>query len=124
MTVDQSQEENVDSNVVTDQEIYDYVINYGASTINQGSAPKAEKLFRRSMMYLLQSNMSLIVFLKDDELRTYWEKLRERAVKNIITRREQVKNYKLRKQVWDRLSEEERSLLGLSRPKAPNGYND
>ncbi len=82
---------------------------------------KPERLLRRTILELVQQNASMFLFIKDDEIREYWEKIARECTKTLEARREAWKKYNLRIAAYEKLTPEERKIVGMRKPAKPAG---
>ncbi len=82
---------------------------------------KAERLLRRTLLELVQQNASMFLFIKDDEVREYWERMSRECAKTLESRRAAWKKYNLKLAAYEKLTPEERKLVGMRKPAKPTG---
>lgn len=103
---------------VLEQELVDEILR---DTKTPGKLNKAERMLRKTIVELVSNNRSMFLFLKDDEVRTYWEKLVEKSKKDLANRKEAWRVYNIKLGVYERLSPDDRKLLGINKPRKPAG---
>ena len=78
-----------------------------------------ERILRKTMVSLVKSGHATFLFLRDDESREWWNKTVKVAAATVDKRREAWRIYEIKKNVWERLSEEDRKILKIRKPTAP-----
>lgn len=103
---------------ILEQELVDEILR---DTKVPGKINKTGRILRKTIVELVSANRSMLLFLKDDEVRTYWEKLVEKSKKDLANRKEAWRVYNIKLGVYERLSPDERKLLGITKPRGPAG---
>lgn len=103
---------------VLDQELVDEILR---DTKVPGKMNKTERILRKTIVELVSNNRSMLLFLKDDEVRTYRDKLVEKSRKDLAKRREAWRIYNIKLGVFERLTPNERKILGITKPRKPAG---
>ena len=75
----------------------------------------------KALAELENNNIEDMLLLKDDEVRTWWAKHKEDDRKAKEAREARERREAKKKAALAKLSEEEKSLLGLSKPKTKSG---
>jgi hypothetical protein len=101
--------------LVLDKELVNQILH------NVDHLAKNERILRKTIVELVLSKRAMLLFLKDDEVREYWEKLVSTAKTQLEKRKEAWRLYNIKNGVYERLSPEERRLLGLTKPVKPKG---
>lgn len=97
-------------------EIYEEILR-GAEKKNYAGLD--ERIARKSLVSLVKSGHATFLFIADDEIRDYWARLAKAAATKVAERKEKQRLYKIKQDVWNRLSEEDRKILKLRKPIAP-----
>jgi len=101
-----------------DQELVDEILR---DANVPGKINKNERILRKVIVELVSANQGMLLFLKDDEVRTYWEKLVQQSKKNLAKRKAAWRNYNIRLNAFERLTPNERKILGITKPRKPAG---
>ena len=80
-----------------------------------------ERILRKTMVELIKSGGATFLMLRDDEVQKWWSSLVTAASKTVETRKEKWRVYRIKKAVWDKLSEKDRKILNMKQPTEPRG---
>lgn len=80
-----------------------------------------DRILRKVTVSLVKSGHATFLFLTDDEVREYWEKLVKNAATTVARRKKAREIYEIKINAWNRLSEADRKTLKLRKPAAPRG---
>jgi hypothetical protein len=97
-------------------EIYEEILR---GTGQKNYARLDERVARKTLVSLVKSGHATFLFLADDETREYWARLAKAAATKVAQRKEKQRLYKIKQDVWNRLSEKDRKILKLRKPIAP-----
>jgi hypothetical protein len=86
---------------------------------NKRTLSKSERLLRKTIVQLYLSKKHMTLFLADDEVRMYWDTLVRDAKKAVDTRKEQWRIYDLKMSGYQKLTDEEKKILGIRKPTQP-----
>jgi len=78
------------------------------------------QLCRKLMVELIRNNVATFLLLKDDNVRLWWEHVVYESKLVIGQRKTNIRKYKLRMSGYNKLTEEERKLIGLRKPAKPS----
>jgi hypothetical protein len=77
------------------------------------------KYSKLAMIELERNNLSAFVLMRNEPLRVWWEKEIQRVTRRETQYQEAVRVYELKRAAYERLSADERRLLGLRKPTRP-----
>ena len=80
------------------------------------STPAMTRYAAKAMVELVKAEKADFLLLRDDKFRSWWIKTYKAAEKRIEQRNEKIREYQVKKNVWDRLTEEDRKILRLTNP--------
>lgn len=104
-----------ESDVALPSEVYQEILR----DTDKKSRDVKERLLRKTMVELVKANRATFLFLRDDECRAWWDKIVKTAVDDLAIRKEEWRVYTIKQDVWERLSPEDRRLIGLRKPTPP-----
>lgn len=78
-----------------------------------------ERILTKAMVALVKSGHATFLFLQDDESRNWWAEKVKKAAVTVVKRKEARRKYELKLQAYNRLSDSERKLLKLTKPREP-----
>ena len=109
---------NEDTELQIDAEVYEEILR---NTDKKNYVNQNERILRKTMVALVKSGHATFLFLRDDESRNWWGKIVKQANATVEKRREAWRIYEIKKNAWDRLSEEDRKILKIRKPTMPRG---
>lgn len=77
------------------------------------------KYAKLAMVEIERNDLSSFVLLKNEELRTWWTNEMKRVSQREEKHAKAVEQYDIKMAAWDRLSVEERKILGIRKPVRP-----
>jgi hypothetical protein len=77
------------------------------------------KYSKLAMIELERNNISAFALMRHEPLRTWWEREIQRVTRRETQYQEAVRVYELKRAAYERLTAEERRLLGLRKPTRP-----
>lgn len=83
------------------------------------SYAKDSRIAIKAMVQLVKSDHATFLFLRDDESREWWSKLVTNATETVATRKKNLEIYEAKMSVWNRLTQAERTALGIRKPAKP-----
>lgn len=98
------------------QEILDFIIK---STADGDYISRSERLARKVMVELVKAGRAEFILLRDDEVSAWWNKLYHGVHEKFAKHQERVRQYKIKLEAYERLSKEERRILGIRKPTKP-----
>jgi hypothetical protein len=98
------------------QEVCDFIIK-GTGTDTYLS--KSERLARKIMVELVKAGRAEFLLLRDDEVSAWWNNLYSGVHQRIEKHKERVYQYNMKLEVYNKLSKEERKVLGIRKPVKP-----
>ena len=101
------------------QEILDFIVS-GACD-NGTYMTKPEKIARKVMVELVKAGRSEFLLLRDDEVSKWWNSLYNGVHEKFEKYKERVRVYEIKLAAYERLSKEDRKLLGIRKPQKPKG---
>ena len=107
---------NEDTELQIAPEVYEEILR---NTDKKNYVNVNERILRKTMVSLVKSGHATFLFLRDDESRNWWGKVVKQASDVVEKRREAWRIYEIKKNVWERLSEEDRKILKIRKPTAP-----
>lgn len=100
------------------REMADYIVRC-VDYPNPTAAPKGQKLTRTIMVELIMSGRAEFLLLRDDEVATWWRTVVAAVNKKVDKYKENVRNYEIMSAAWDKLTEEDRKILKIRKPRKP-----
>ena len=100
------------------QEILDFILS-GADTTEYLSKP--EKIARKVMVELIKAGRSEFLLLRDDEVNKWWGSLYNGVHEKFEKHKEKIRVYEIKLEAYNRLTPEERKILGIRKPQKPKG---
>lgn len=101
------------------QEILDFIVSGAGDTDTYMTKP--EKIARKVMVELVKAGRSEFLLLRDDEVNKWWGKLYSGVHEKFEKHKERVRLYEIKLEAYERLSKEERKVLGIRKPQKPKG---
>lgn len=98
------------------QEILDFIIK---STGDGGYITKSERLARKVMVELVKAGRAEFLILRDDEVSDWWGKIYNGVHDKFAKHKEKVRQYHVKLEAYERLTKEERKILGIRKPAKP-----
>lgn len=77
------------------------------------------KYAKLAMVEIERNDLSSFVLLKNEELRTWWTNEMQRVSRKEERHAKAVEQYEIKMAAWDRLSADERKILGIRKPIRP-----
>ena len=77
------------------------------------------KYSKLAMIELERNNISAFALMRNEPLRTWWEREIQRVTRRETQYLEAVRVYELKRAAYERLTADERRLLGLRKPTRP-----
>lgn len=99
-------------------EIYDEILR---NTNKKTTMRLDERVLRKTMVALVKSGHASFLFLRDDESRDWWSKVVKDASAVVEKRREARRIYEVKLKAWNRLTQADRTALGIRKPTPPRG---
>lgn len=101
------------------QEILDFIVSGAGDTDTYMTKP--EKIARKVMVELVKAGRSEFLLLRDDEVNQWWGKLYSGVREKFEKYKEKVRIYEIKLEAYERLTKEERKILGIRKPQKPKG---
>jgi len=105
--------------ILDNQEILDFIIK-GLDS-NDYYIGKDQRLARKIMVELVKAGRSEFLLLRDDEVSQWWNKLYGGVQEKFDKYQEKVRIYNVKLDAYNRLTKEERKILGIRKPAKPRG---
>ena len=101
---------------VTDDDVYKYII----AGLDLGRKPLGqEKIFRLALCELVKAGKADFLFLREPDALAYWNSWVSVVKKKLDSVKEEERKYRQQLAVYDTLSQEQRELLKIRKPKRP-----
>ena len=101
------------------QEILDFITK-GLDS-NEVYLSKEAKIARKVMIELVKAGRAEFLLLRDDEVSKWWNKIYGGVHEKFLKYQEKVRVYNVKLEAYNRLSKEERKILGIRKPAKPKG---
>ena len=100
-----------------DPELLKYIETHSMSSEYHGYGydQSAHKIAKTLMIEMVKSGHAAFLLLRDDEIAKWWGGMVNTARKAVEAKRERLRIYEIKKAAWDRLTVEERKILGIAR---------
>jgi hypothetical protein len=98
------------------QVLYDEIIS---SSPSSSYGNKHERVAKKALVELVKSERAAFLFIKDDEVKSYWDKEVIRAKAIIEKRVEAWRLYEIKSKAYEKLSDKDRKALNLRKPTQP-----
>lgn len=86
-------------------------------------APGYVRYAKLAMLELERNDMTSFVLLRNDELRAWWSSEIDRIEKRYTRAAEARRAYEIKIEAWNKLTPEDRRVLGLRKPVEPKSMN-
>lgn len=103
---------------VLSREMADYIVRC-VDYPNPKAAPKNQMLTRKIMVELIMAGRAEFLLLREDDVATWWRTVVANVNKKVDKYSENVRNYEIMSAAWDKLTEEDRKVLKIRKPKKP-----
>lgn len=84
-----------------------------------GYFTKAERISRKVMVELVKAGRAEFLLLRDDEVSDWWGKIYNGVHERFAKHQEKIRQYNIKLEAYDKLSKEERKILGIRKPTKP-----
>lgn len=101
------------------QEILDEIMR---GTDTKYYAGRESRIAKKALVELVKAGRAEFLFLRDDEVRNWWAALITDAKKKVEVRKEKIRVYTIKKAAWDKLTPDERTMLGMRKPNEPKDF--
>ncbi len=82
---------------------------------------KDGRIARKVMIELVKAGYADFLLLRDDEVREWWDKVYSGVRAKFERYQEKVRNYELKLSAYEKLTPEQRKVLGVRKPIKPKG---
>jgi len=79
-------------------------------------------LLTRAFIDYVVSGGATGLLLKDDHYAKLWAKLRDSAQKRLDTKKRLISSYQIKIAAYNKLTADDRKILGIKKPSKPKGY--
>lgn len=97
-------------------EILDFIIK---GIGEDGYISKGERVARKVMVELVKAGRAEFLLLRDEEVADWWGKIYNGVHQKFQKHQERVRQYKVKLEAYERLTKEERKILGIRKPIKP-----
>lgn len=104
---------------LSNQEIYDFIVK---GTGDSYYLSKQEKIARKVMIELIKAGYADFLLLRDDEVRDWWDKIYNGVYKKYEAYQEKLRVYEIKLNAYEKLTAEQRKVLGIRKPTKPKGW--
>ena len=98
------------------QEILDFIIK---GTGEGNYITKPERMARKVMVELVKAGRAEFLLLRDEEVADWWGKIYNGVHQKFAVHKEKVRQYHIKLEAYERLTKEERKILGIRKPIKP-----
>lgn len=99
----------------TKQEVFDFLIKEAEG----GYGYKGERIARKVMIELIKAGRAEFLILRDDEISSWWSNIYNTAQARFDKYNEKVAIYNTKMEAYNKLSADERKILGIRKPLKP-----
>lgn len=100
-----------------DNEVLDFILK----ETGDGSYYKTERISRKIMIELLKAGRAEFLLLRDDEVASWWNKIYSGVHEKFAKHQEKIRVYNVKLEAYNKLSADERKVLGIRKPAKPKG---
>ncbi len=100
---------------VFDPELLKYIETHTMGDSGYGYDQRANRIAKTLMIEMVKSGHAAFLLLRDDEISKWWGGMVGVARKALEIKAEKLRIYEIKKVAWDRLTVEERKVLGIVR---------
>lgn len=109
---------------IKQEEILNYIANHASGNSDYGyGGTVPNRIAKKVMVELVKAGYADFILLRDDEVNKWWTKLLDKAVEEIQVYKEKMRMYEIKLSGYEKLSEEDRKILGIRKPIKPKPLN-
>jgi hypothetical protein len=103
-----------------DPRLLRYIETHCLGESGYGYDQRNTRIAKTLMIEMVKSGQAAFLLLQNDEIAKWWGSMVNIAQKAVAAQEEKMRVYLIKKAAWDRLTPDERKILGLTRaPVAP-----
>lgn len=103
-----------------DPRLLRYIETHSLSSSRYGYDQRIDRIAKTLMIEMVKSGQAAFLLLQNDEITKWWGSMVTIAQKAVAEQEEKMRVYLIKKAAWDRLTPDERKILGITRaPVAP-----
>lgn len=102
------------------EDILNYILNHSVGNGDYGyGGAGLNKIAKKIMVELVKAGYADFILLRDDEVNKWWTKLVDKATDAFEAHKEKMRMYEIKATAYEKLSDEDRKILGVRKPIMP-----